>query len=391
MKKESQKIKKKNKKSKTTGLLFNILFFSLIGFLATYYVWNFIDIKSGYKYPTFGMRTTVIVSDSMGGVNDANTYITKDMKQIKKYDVVTTVGYKSFDDIKKYDIATYFDGSKNLICHRVVDKYVSEGKQYVVFRGDANAVSDVPVSYELVRGKVISITPKVGHAVAFIQSPYFFIAIFGIGFFVCLGLLISGKGKKKDKTPALETSGVSIENKPVENVSKEEKVYTPTVTFEEAANEIWPQLNYPKPLPKEEEKKAPTKEVASKDTAPKKEAPKAKPVKKAEPKVEKKEEKAKPEPVKEKPVKKEEAPKAPAKKAPSKEDKKDVGFRVYHVNKRKEDGKWTVKYAGGEKVIKLFDTQKEALEYANQMAKNQDGTVLVHASKGVNKGKIIKK
>ena len=165
----------------------------------------------------------------------------------------------------------------------------------------------------------------------------------------------------------------------------EKKAYTPTVSFEEAANDIWPQLNDPKPLPKEENK-APIKEEKAKAVTPK-----AKPAKKSEPKQEKKEEKAKPEPVKEKPVKKEEAEKAPVKKASKQEEKKDVGFRVYHVNKRKEDGKWTVKYAGGEKVIKLFDTQKEALEYANQMAKNQDGTVLVHASKGVNKGKIIKK
>jgi len=66
------------------------------------------------------------------------------------------------------------------------------------------------------------------------------------------------------------------------------------------------------------------------------------------------------------------------------------GTRVYHVAKR-EDGKWTVKFAGGDKVIKLFDTQAEAVAYAKEMAKNQDGKVLVHNSKGANKGKIKKK
>ena len=66
------------------------------------------------------------------------------------------------------------------------------------------------------------------------------------------------------------------------------------------------------------------------------------------------------------------------------------GTRVYHVAKR-EDGKWAVKFAGGDKVIKLFDTQKEALEYTKKMAANQGGTVLVHASKGAQKGKIKKK
>jgi len=97
------------------------------------------------------------------------------------------------------------------------------------------------------------------------------------------------------------------------------------------------------------------------------------------------------------PAKKAEPKKAaPAKKpapkaAPKKEEKKPVDFRNYHVSKRKEDGKWQVKYAGGEKAIKLFDTQKEALEYTNKMAANQGGSVLVHASKGAQKGKIKKK
>ena len=66
------------------------------------------------------------------------------------------------------------------------------------------------------------------------------------------------------------------------------------------------------------------------------------------------------------------------------------GTRVYHVAKR-EDGKWTVKFAGGDKVIKLFDTQAEAKEYTKQMAKNQDGKMLVNNSKGANKVKIKKK
>lgn len=71
-------------------------------------------------------------------------------------------------------------------------------------------------------------------------------------------------------------------------------------------------------------------------------------------------------------------------------DKKEAK-RVYHVSKRAEDGKWVVKFAGGDKVIKTFATQKEALEYTKKMAENQDGTVLVHNSKGANKGKIKSK
>lgn len=89
-------------------------------------------------------------------------------------------------------------------------------------------------------------------------------------------------------------------------------------------------------------------------------------------------------------AKKEEPAKKVAKPAPKKEEKKEVDYRTYHVVKR-ADGKWEVKYAGGQKAIKLFDTQKEAVEFTKNMAANQDGAMLVHNSKGANKGKIKKK
>lgn len=84
------------------------------------------------------------------------------------------------------------------------------------------------------------------------------------------------------------------------------------------------------------------------------------------------------------------AKKAPADKKPAAKKSNDPGYRTYHLVKR-EDGKWEVKFAGGQKAIKLFNTQKEALEYSKKMAENQGGTVLVHNSKGANKGRIQKK
>jgi hypothetical protein len=61
--------------------------------------------------------------------------------------------------------------------------------------------------------------------------------------------------------------------------------------------------------------------------------------------------------------------------------------RVYHVAKR-EDGMWSIKYAGGEKAIKLYKTKAEAEAAAKVMASNQGGAYLTHASKGAHKGKI---
>ena len=53
----------------------------------------------------------------------------------------------------------------------------------------------------------------------------------------------------------------------------------------------------------------------------------------------------------------------------------------YHVAKR-PDGKWQVKFAGGEKAIKLFDTQAEAIAYAKKLAVNQDGSISIHKKDG---------
>lgn len=55
--------------------------------------------------------------------------------------------------------------------------------------------------------------------------------------------------------------------------------------------------------------------------------------------------------------------------------------RNYHVAKR-PDGKWQVKFAGGEKAIKLFGTQAEAIAYAKKLAANQDGSISIHKKDG---------
>ena len=262
-------------KSKKVKVIGNSIFFSIITIMVVFFVWNYIDIKSGYRYPIFGLRKSVIVSPSMATVNDANTYITPEMKQIKRYDVVTTRQYKNFDSIKQYDIATYFAGANTLICHRVVDKYIDEsGHKYVVFRGDANSTNDAPVSYSLIRGKVVSISRGTGHFVAFIQSPYFFIAIFGVVFSVALGMFIIDRNKQQKALEAAEGEPQSEEEKPQEESQQEEGqpiAEEPQPAPEEKAEEPVEESK-PEETPAEEpvieepkeDKKAPKKRASSK-------------------------------------------------------------------------------------------------------------------------------
>ncbi len=58
--------------------------------------------------------------------------------------------------------------------------------------------------------------------------------------------------------------------------------------------------------------------------------------------------------------------------------------------KRKKDDRWVVKIAQSAKAIRVLDTQKEAKAYADELAENNNGVVRVFASKGAQKGKIMK-
>ena len=64
-------------------------------------------------------------------------------------------------------------------------------------------------------------------------------------------------------------------------------------------------------------------------------------------------------------------------------------MRVFHITKRAEDGKWTVKEEKTDDVLHTFDTRLEATKYCEQFAEEKDALLKYHASKGKNKGRII--
>ena len=70
------------------------------------------------------------------------------------------------------------------------------------------------------------------------------------------------------------------------------------------------------------------------------------------------------------------------------EEAKKQGKKVYHL--KNVDGKWELILKEVAKVIKKFDTKEEAMAYSEKLAENQNGTLLVHASKGKNKGRFMK-
>ncbi|MBZ4212506.1 DUF2188 domain-containing protein [Mycoplasma sp. U97] len=53
---------------------------------------------------------------------------------------------------------------------------------------------------------------------------------------------------------------------------------------------------------------------------------------------------------------------------------------VWHVTPK--DNMWQVKGAGASRATKIFTTQKEAIAFANELTKRNNGTVLIHKTTG---------
>lgn len=89
-----------------------------------------------------------------------------------------------------------------------------------------------------------------------------------------------------------------------------------------------------------------------------------------------------------KPVTKKTASKAAVVKTSTKEtEKKPVKterklIRRYHISLDKNDGKWKVFLAGSPKVIKKFNTQLDAYNFAMNLSDDNDRGVVVHSKKG---------
>ena len=59
------------------------------------------------------------------------------------------------------------------------------------------------------------------------------------------------------------------------------------------------------------------------------------------------------------------------------------GARVYHIARSKFVSRhWQVKLATGEKAIKIFPTQAEAIEYAKKLVRTQGGSIRIHSMRG---------
>ncbi len=205
---------KKKKKRNFFSIIGEVILWVLAIFCVSSSICNIIDSHTNYGCSYFGYRTSVIVSESMQYRNPENSYLDDSLKQIAKYDVITAKEV-SYEEIKVYDVVLHVEEA-GLICHRVVDKYESDGVQYLVTRGDSNNLDDAPFAYSSCRGKVINVIPKIGEVVLFMQSGYFLLGIFLSVFVVSLvSFLFSFLDKHEEKKKA-PIEATPIEASPVE-------------------------------------------------------------------------------------------------------------------------------------------------------------------------------
>lgn len=209
----------------------------------------------------------------------------------------------------------------------------------------------------------------------FIQTNGIYILIGLVLVFVVVTFLLSRKPEKQDKPVETQKQSEPVAPAPVEEqpAIAEAVVETPVMAVKPEPEVKTEPVVETKPEPVVETKPEPEVEA------------------KPEPKV-----KSEPKPKVAKP--KAEAKKEPVKETPKPEDldedtdeeaalKRVVKNPKYHISMNKDETspyfkKWRVRKEGSTKTIKYFDTQKEAIEFAQGLAEKANTSVVIHKVDG---------
>lgn len=216
----------------------------LIILLVVISLWLMIDRISGYNFSFFGLRSSVISSDSMSEVNvrhEDRDYLLENEERLYKNDLIFTYDASSIEDLQIYDIVTYVDSNNNLICHRIVQIDVEENKIWT--QGDANNARDGVIEFEDIKGVYIGKISSLGAVTLYLQSPY---GLFGISiaFLFIFGAAIILELDKSKKEAQNENVNAIEENKNNEikedtslDSNKDSENSSPEKSEEENSNE----------------------------------------------------------------------------------------------------------------------------------------------------------
>lgn len=204
----------KTKSKKNTFLIvLKWIIYVLIILFVVISLWLMIDRISGYNFSFFGLRSSVISSDSMSEVNvrhEDRDYLLENEERLYKNDLIFTYDASSIEDLEVYDIVTYVDSNNNLICHRIVQIDIEENKIWT--QGDANNARDGVIEFEDIKGVYIGKISSLGAVTLYLQSPY---GLFGISiaFLFIFGAAIILEIDKNKKELQKENVNAIEENK----------------------------------------------------------------------------------------------------------------------------------------------------------------------------------
>lgn len=212
----------------------------LIILLIVISLWLMIDRISGYNFSFFGLRSSVISSDSMSEVNvrhEDRDYLLENEERLYKNDLIFTYDASSIEDLEVYDIVTYVDSNNNLICHRIVQIDIEENKIWT--QGDANNARDGVIEFEDIKGVYIGKISSLGAVTLYLQSPYglFGISIAFLFIFGAAIILEIDKNKKelqKENVNAIEENNETQEDASI--INNEEQSSVPSDNDKEVNN-----------------------------------------------------------------------------------------------------------------------------------------------------------
>ena len=216
------------------------IIYVLIILLIVISLWLMIDRISGYNFSFFGLRSSVISSDSMSEVNvrhEDRDYLLENEERLYKNDLIFTYDASSIEDLEIYDIVTYVDSNNNLICHRIVQIDIEENKIWT--QGDANNARDGVIEFEDIKGVYIGKISSLGAVTLYLQSPY---GLFGISIaflFIFGAAIILELDKSKKETQKENVNDIEENNETQEDTSinnNEEQSSVPSDNDKEVNN-----------------------------------------------------------------------------------------------------------------------------------------------------------
>ncbi len=190
-------------KDKKKARAFDIITIVISSLLFLFIAYEIAIKISGNSLYLFGIRSDIVVSDSMSYKNedeDVQSFLEGHDDQFSKGDVIYSVKIDENTALNIYDCVMFSNPDNGkLTTHRIVNIVERDGESRYILRADSANLSSSDGAFprSMLIAKKVGAFPKIGYLLAFLQS--FYGMAFGVGVIVILILLDYFLGKEKKK------------------------------------------------------------------------------------------------------------------------------------------------------------------------------------------------